>query len=391
MYPQPTKIQKRFRLFALLFSGLLLGMSTALVIYVNSSFLEVIAGGRYVGVLFSAAYLVSLYVVQQYGNLIRRFTNARVLFFNMWLQVASLLTLGFGQVKWLLVLAFITFIVGSTTTIINYDLYLKGLATRSKTGRLRGLFWTMVNLGFVISPFVTGRILDRFGYAPVYATAALLIIPAFLLMASAFRRDHAHAPLYKHEPIAETLRRMWSNWNFRGIFIIAFTLYFFYSWMIIYTPLYLLQGGFDWKEIGLIFSIMLIPFVVIEYPAGYVADKYLGETEMLAIGLIIMALAIFLFMGVSSFAGVLAALFLSRVGASLVEIMRESYFYKIVKAGDIDMIDAFRNINSVAHIAGPAVASAVLAFGFGLHVLFVILALILVFAAAMPSTMTDTR
>lgn len=391
MYPQPTKTQKRFRLFALLFSGLLLGMSTALVIYVNSSFLEVIAGGRYVGVLFSAAYLVSLYVVQQYGNLIRRFTNAKVLFFNMWLQVASLLTLGFGQVKWLLVLAFITFIVASTTTIINYDLYLKGLATRSKTGRLRGLFWTMVNLGFVISPFVTGRILDRFGYAPVYATAALLIIPAFLLMMSAFRRDHAHAPLYKHEPIMETLRRMWSNWNFRGIFIIAFTLYFFYSWMIIYTPLYLLQGGFDWKELGLIFSIMLIPFVIIEYPAGYIADKYLGETEMLAIGLIIMALAIFLFMGVSSFGGVLAALFLSRVGASLVEIMRESYFYKIVKGGDIDMIDAFRNINSVAHIVGPAVASSVLAFGFGLHVLFVILALILVFAAAMPSTMTDTR
>lgn len=372
-------------------SGFLLGMSTALVIYINSSFLEAFVGKRWVGILFSAAYLVTLYAVQQYGGLIRRFSNIGVLCANFALQCSALLTLGFAQSKWLLVLAFIAFIVTSSTTIINYDLYLKGLGTRNTTGRMRGLFWTMVNSGYVISPFVTGRLVGSFGFSTAYIAAALLILPAFFLMLSAFSRDHAHATLNRHEPLAQTLARMWGNWNFRGIFLIAFTLYFFYSWMVVYTPLYLLQGGFDWADIGLIFSIMLIPFVVIEYPAGYIADKYLGETEMLMIGLFIMSISIFLLMSVTSFAGVLIALFLSRVGASLVEIMRESYFYKIVKAGDIDMIEIFRNVNAAAHIAGPAVASLILLVGFDLYMLFIVLALILVFAAGLPTTMRDTK
>ena len=59
-----------------------------------------------------------------------------------------------------------------------------------------------------------------------------------------------------------------------------------YAWMVIYTPLHMLDLGFTWEEIGQIFTIMLIPFVLVEYPAGWLADKYIGETEMMSADLI---------------------------------------------------------------------------------------------------------
>lgn len=177
----------------------------------------------------------------------------------------------------------------------------------------------------------------------------------------------------------------------RGILAIAFALYFFYAWMVIYTPIYLLQAGFSWIEIGKMFTVMLLPFVIIEYPAGYIADKYIGETELLSIGFAIMAISIFALMTVNSFVGMMLALLCSRVGASLVEIMRETYFYKKVRSGDLDMMETFRNMNPIAHIIAPATATILLAFGAHVPSLFLVLGVGMAFAAAIPRTIKDTR
>lgn len=366
-------------------------MSTALVTYINSSFLESFFGSKWVGVVFSIAYVVTLIVLQNYGRAIARFGNSWVLYANMLIQAAACLALGLSQSPVVIIPAFILFVVMVSTTIVNYDIYLKALAPVAKTGRLRGLFWTMANLGFLVSPLLTGRLVDAGGMPLVYKAAALLVIPAFILMYAAYNGNRYRIPYRHHEPLMITLRRLWTNTNIRGIFIVAFALYFFYSWMVVYTPLYLLEAGFDWNEIGLMFTVMLLPFVIVEYPAGYLADRYFGETEMLTLGLGIMAVSVFTFMTVSSFTGMMIVLFCSRVGASLVEIMRESYFYKIVKAGDLDMIDTFRNTASFAYVVAPILATAMFACGMPLSFLFLVLGLMLAFVSAVPGSIEDTR
>ncbi len=135
--------------------------------------------------------------------------------------------------------------------------------------------------------------------------------------------------------------------------------------MTIYTPLYLTQKlGFSLEDTLLMFSVMLISFVVLQYPLGKISDKWLGEKEILTAGYFIIAIATgaLSFITLNSFWVWAGMLFATRVGASTIEIMNETYFYKKVKPVDSDIMSFYRNAQPLAYIVGPVVASIFLIF-----------------------------
>ncbi|MBI4122316.1 MAG: MFS transporter [Parcubacteria group bacterium] len=388
---QKLIVTDKRRLAVVMASGFFVAVSTALAVYINSSFVETMVSKTRVGLVYGAAYLVALVVMQYYGSLIERFKNQVVLAVVLGIQVMATILMPLAPQAWLSLLLFVLHILATTVTIINFDIYLKRITATAFTGRIRGLFWTAVNLGFVVSPFLAGSLLAGYGFSAAYLASGLAAVPAWLMMYAVYRKDISIIPYRRHEPVRKTIRRAWHNHNLRGIVSVALFLSLFYSWMVIYTPLYLLQAGFDWVQIGLIFTVMLVPFVVVEYPAGWLADRYLGETEMLTIGFVLMGAAVLALLLVSSFWAVMIVLFCSRVGASLVEIMRDTYFYKKVQISDLDMIETFRNTSSFSHIVGPMLAAGILALGFGLPAIFLLLAFIMAAATLIPMTMEDTK
>jgi predicted MFS family arabinose efflux permease len=186
---------------------------------------------------------------------------------------------------------------------------------------------------------------------------------------------------------------MWQNKNLRGIFFISLLLQLFFSSAVIYIPVYLHQNlGFDWSTLGIMFSFMLIPFIVFEIPAGWLADKYWGEKEILSIGLGIITIALFLFFIVEKADPFLwgGILFLSRIGAALVETMRESYFFRIVKANDINQINFFRTTIPLGYLLGIIVAGLVISF-YPLEYLFLFVALIMITSFFWVYILKDSR
>jgi len=167
---------------------------------------------------------------------------------------------------------------------------------------------------------------------------------------------------HKKETVLALLKRAWQRKNIIRIYYISFILEFFYAIMIIFTPLYLLGLGFSWIQIGTIFSIMLVPFVLIQYPIGILADKETGEKELIALSLFIMGFSTLAFYYIKSTDIFIlgAILFMTRVGASLIEILRDSYFYKRIDSRDIDLIDFFRTSKSLAYILAAGVSSILL-------------------------------
>src|SRR5574343_531078 len=102
--------------------------------------------------------------------------------------------------------------------------------------------------------------------------------------------------------------------------IINFILQFFYAWMVVYTPIYLYEHmRFTWDSIGVIFTIMLAPFVIFGLPVGILIDKYhVKKRTLLYIGFVIISLATFMISFIESKDIALWALvlFLTRTGAS---------------------------------------------------------------------------
>lgn len=109
---------------------------------------------------------------------------------------------------------------------------------------------------------------------------------------------------------------------------------------------------------------MLLPFVLFAYPAGRIADRWLGEKELLTAGLGIMALSSIAINWIpgASIGWWMAVLFATRVGASIVESMRDSYFYKHVDSDDVVVIDIFHIIWLLAYVVGPLFAMLCLRF-----------------------------
>lgn len=385
-----TLKKKRSYLQVILSTGFLTAVSTALVVYINSTFLESLVKPDQVGLVFSSAYIITLISMEFYGRLIAKLKNHRVFIYAFLIELISLVLMGLNIDRILSLLAFICFTVIMNLLVINFDLLLETISTNSETGRIRGVFYTVYNLGFLFGPLFTGMLVSKYGFTASYFLSAALIVPSILLIFHTYSKSEK-VFYKKHTPLKRTLKHIIHDKDLRGIFLIAFMLYFFYSWMIIYSPLYLLELGLDWAQIGSIFTVMLIPFVLLEYPAGWLADKYLGEVEMLTLGFAIMSVSIFSLLFVSNYWEVMIVLFCSRIGASLVEIMRDTYFYKKVDVEDIDLVDNFRNTRSLAYMISPLLASAILAFGFGLNMIFVILGILLVLATVIPTTIRDTK
>ena len=111
----------------------------------------------------------------------------------------------------------------------------------------------------------------------------------------------------------------------------------------------------------------------------------------MSIGFLITALSLVVmpFLG-KVFMAWLVILFISRVGASLIEIMTESYFFKHVGPKDTGLISIFRLTRPVSTILGAGagiLALSVLSF----EQVFFVLATVILFGLKISLSLKDTK
>jgi MFS family permease len=370
----------------------ILAISEAIIAYAQSSYLNKFFNLSVVSLIFIVTYALTFFVINEYPNLIARFNNFRTAIASLLLKIASLIIFVFSAEPALIFAAFIIFTISFTLTFINFDIFLEAFTGNEKTGRMRGVYFTSYNLGWLFSPFLSGLILDNYGFGFLFAIDISLALLVILVLIGNFREFENHF-FHKKFKMLRTMKEIFRRKNIKKILAVSFILHFFYAVMIIYMPIYLNQYiGLAWSEIGLIFTIMLIPFVLLQYPAGYIADKYMGEKEMLTAGLVIMSLAslmIFYFNTTSIIIWALI-LFFSRVGASLAEIMRETYFFKKVDVTNIELINALRSITPLSYIIAPLIIGLLLYF-LSLNYIFLILGLVVLTGLYPTLTLKDTK
>lgn len=371
--------------------GFVLAMANALVAYIQSSFLKDIIGQSYVGLFFAVTHFLVLIAVSNLAGYINKVKIFKAGFSILLLEILSLSFISFLPIS-LATVIFLTFYLTSAFLLwIILDIYIEYFSRDAVTGRIRGIYMTLINTAWVISPITTGFILKFFGYQQLYAVSNVLVFLVLLFFFIKFRQlrvDHFPKPYF-----FRAIRRIYKNKSLNKIFGIAFILHSFYAVMVIYAPIYLHEHiGLTWQELGIVFTIMLLPFTLIQYPAGYIADKYLGEKEILSVGLSIIGISLFIFTFTRStnFLVWAAILFCTRVGASLVEIMRDTYFFKQVNVKDVHIINLFRNTSNLAYIIMPLVATLTLKF-FGFRYLFGTMALFGLSGLVFSLRLKDTR
>ncbi|MEK7208510.1 MAG: MFS transporter, partial [Patescibacteria group bacterium] len=353
-----------------------LTLHVAVPVYINSSFLETLTNAKSVGLIYTAASLLSVLALYLIPRLLKSIGDFRATLIFLALELAAFFGLATLKDPKILIMLFILSYTLIYLISFDLDIIVESFSRDSATGSIRGLYLTSANIAWVLAPTLAAGILTDGDYWRVYMAAAILLIPALVIFAR--KLEHFRDPRYNTAPFWSTARKVWRKRDVRNIVLSTFILNFFFTWMVIYTPLYLHEHlGFLWEDIGLMFSIMLVPFLLLEAPLGRLADKALGEKEILSLGFVVIAAATGIMSFVTEHAFLLwaALLFMTRVGAAMVEIMSETYFFKKVDGKDADIVSFQRSVRPLAGALGPLVATALLLF-LPFKFLFLVLALI---------------
>lgn len=338
------------KLTLLNFFAFILGFQSALVAYVNSSFLKENSGLDNVGIFFFLAYAGSLLILFNLHHLVKKYGRAKTFSFFLFLEFFSLFgaflfsSMGLGTVFVMVSL------LASPLMWVGLDILIENFSKNKITGAIRGKNLSIMNLGWFLAPFLASVLIQDAGYGMVYLAGSFFIV--VILVVLAFNMDFGKNNYKRDISISKMLRIIKNRPEISRIYYISFVLEFFYAAMIIYMPIYLLQQGFDWGQIGKIFTVMLIPFFLVQYPIGVLADKKSGEKEFLFLSLLVMSgfTLLLYFLSGANIIFWMAVLFMTRVGAAIVEVLRDSYFYKQIGPKDVSIIDFFRTSRSFAYI-----------------------------------------
>jgi MFS family permease len=338
-------------------------LNIALTAYINSTFLSQFFSERAVGFLFAGAALLTIIALEILPLSIEKIGARITTGFVLLSSLATLIILTNANDARSAGLFFVLYTTCNTLAIFCFDIFIGHFSKRGNTGNARGSYLTITNLGWLASPFLAGFLVSHLGYSTLYSLVAGLVTLALATFVVALR--HYEDAEYVHRSPFVALKKVRHMPNIIRILTVNFLLQFFFSWMIIFTPVYLHEiVGLPFDTIGKIFTVMLLPFVLLSIPLGRVADRTWGEKEILIAGITIMGIATWMFAsyGGTSTLVFAAILFFTRVGAASVETMCETYFFKEVSDKEPDVVSLFRTTVPLAFMIGPLVATLLLAY-----------------------------
>lgn len=372
-------------------TGFLLTFHIALISYVNSSFLATKIPESLIGFLYTASAILAVIGLYVVPKLINRFGTSKILGLMLLMNMGSISAMIFSNTIAIVTTAFIIYFSFGTCIYLGLDILIEHWSVNSTQGSVRGIYLTAMSLAFMCAPLIGGFLMDRLGFNALYTLSAIMLVPVFIIVAFILPSiTHTHASKGNILGLAKKFLR---HPDFSAVFCINFILQFFYCWMVIYTPIYLHEHlGIHWDIIGRLFTIMLSAFVVSEYLIGKIADRFRIERGLMIIGLLIIATATMLVAKAPTmtFWILAATLFMTRIGASIVEVSTESYFFRRVNHDDTGSIGFFRNTYPFAYITAPLLSSVILKFA-PLWTLYIVLGAICLLGILVAKDITKTR
>jgi len=330
--------------------------------YVNSTFLVKIISEKYVGILYTVASIVTLLLLSKSANILKHLGNRKFIVVLLLINMTSLVGMITSVNPSIIALSFIALTTTNVLTFFCIDIFIEHFGDPKIIGKIRGLYLTTVSTAWMISPLITSMLItDGGGYIIIYVIAFIttIIITFGLFLSVKTFRDRT----YVKTPFLATYRYLKTNRHMLAITIINFILQFFFASMVVYTPLYLNQHiGLSWDQMGIIFTVMLSPFVIFGLPIGILIDKYhVSKRKLLYLGFIVMGLSTLCIALISTKSVALWALvlFLTRMGASIIETTSEIYFFTHVKEEDTYLLGVFRDMTPIAYIIAPLVGTLI--------------------------------
>jgi len=373
--------------------SLLFTFHLGLVAYINALYLAQFIPAEKISLLYAAGSVVSILSFIFFNTILRLLGNLRLTILLAALEIMVLVTLGLTESATIAVIAFLGYLVIIPLIYLNIDIFSETLIGEDEesTGGKRGLTLSLMNGALAAAPLAMSFIVGFAGQSAVYLTSAGVITILLLYVLLVFK-DFEDQP-YPAFAFMTGLRKVWHNRDVRHVMAAHFCLQMFFAFMVVFFYLYLERTtSLSWEQIGLITAVGLSAYVLFEWPTGMLADRWLGEKELMALGFFILAISTswIAFMHTSAILPWMIVLFASRTAAALCEATTEIYFFKHTEGSDSDLMDFFRLLRPSAYVCGLGLGTLALMF-LPFNLLFVFVGMLMLPAIYFTSHLRDTK
>jgi hypothetical protein len=368
---------------------------TFVVLYTNSSVLERFVGTDAVGTIYTLSAALTILIFLFISHVLRRVGNFKLTVGLLLLNLLAVSGLAFADSLRTVVPLFLIHLTVIPLIVFNLDVYLEETIGNNEgvTGSRRGLLLTLTSFVGALAPLTGSLMIDSQtgSFATAYLVSAATLIPIIILLLFFF--PTFTNPPYHEIRVFAALRSFWARQSIRAVFLAHFILQMFFTVMVVYTPLYLVERiGLTWAEFGIVMFFAQMAYVIFEYPIGVIADRFIGEKEMMGLGFLILAISV-AWMSFVTLPNVVIwsiIMFVTRVGASFVEVTTESNFFKQTKSSDAQIISFFRITRPLAMIVGALGASLVLLY-LPFNYIYIVTALLMVPALFFTLNINDSK
>jgi MFS family permease len=376
-------------------ASLLLVFHSYLVAYINSSFLEQFISPTAVGTIYTVGSAVSVLIFLFISRVLRKVGSLKLTLGLLLVDFLSVLGMAYTTELKVAIPLFLIHLISVPLLIFNLDVFMEEQIgnNETSTGSKRGLLLMLISMISAVSPLVSGILVDgsvtMFTYPYLLSAFTLLPIATILFF---FFKDFSD-PEYSEIDLFSAIRTFWKKRNIRYVFLAHFTLQMFFMLSVVYTPIYLVREiGLTWAEFGFVMFFGQLAYVLFEYPVGLIADKYIGEKEMMGFGFLILAISIswISFVTVASVLAWSVIMFVTRIGASLVEVTTESYFFKQTTSTDAQIISFFRVTRPLSYVAGAMLGSLALLY-LPFNLIFIVFASLMIPAMFYTINIKDSK
>jgi MFS family permease len=390
------RVQRNNINFGLIYAlSIIFNFHGLLVAYSNSTYMEQFATPAVIGALYTIGSSLAVFSFLFISRILRKIGNVRLTIYLAIAELTVLLVLGLTNTPATAIVAFVAFMTLNPLIYLSIDIFSESLigGDEKSTGSKRGLTLTLMSLAAMAGPLTLGLIVgdnDNNLFKTYLVSAGIFSI--FILIVLAKFKSFSD-PQYHEIRVLRAIQSFWDQKDIRHVFLAHFTLQMFFAWMVIYFPLYLAtEIGFTWDVIGSIIAVGLFAYVLTEYPVGIIADKWLGEKEMMACGFLILAISAswISFMADAPVIAWMILMFISRIGASLVEATTESYFFKHTKGTDANIMSFFRLTRPLAMVVGSLFGAIALLY-LPFELIFIVLGFMMVPGIFFTIALKDTK
>lgn len=345
--------------------AMLIGFSASLIVPIFPNFVKtVVHTDSAVSLFFSAMALMTLIAALCSTIVFRKFQRTLILKLSF-ISLAVIYFILIFVVR-ITELSILTTIKSwfELFAIITLSLFVRDFSSSKDFGEEEGRYFKFQNIGYLIGHLIGGFLASQFGYEIVFILAAGTILSGFVYFYNhhVIKESMAIINMKRTSTVKlfENVKNYFSDKNRVKAYFISFSLMAWFIVKRIYLPLYVIASGYLSTVTGIIMSLGIIPFILLEEKIGKYADQK-GIRIPVSLGFFIIASALLLtFLSPFPILNFIIII-LASIGAAFIEPIPEYYFLKNTsKEQEEDLFGIYSTATILSSFVTPIIGALIL-------------------------------